>query len=118
MWRYDSFSGDLEDRNRSTGQFCNPAFIHAIAVPEKDMLDKLGKVCAVARGDGIVSLINIEAELAAVKSKGDPKPRRNPQARSSNDAPIADIETKNQNEVKRLHFDFTHGGHTAAASCV
>lgn len=110
--------GKLEESSRNTGQFYNPAFIHAIAVPEVDMLGKLGKACAVARGDGIVSLINLEAELAAVKSKGTPKPCKIPESRSCNAASVSDVETKSQNEVTRLHLDYTVGGHTAAASCV
>uniref|UniRef100_A0A803N2Q8 Uncharacterized protein n=1 Tax=Chenopodium quinoa TaxID=63459 RepID=A0A803N2Q8_CHEQI len=110
--------GNLEESAKNTGQFYNPAFIHAIAVPEMDMLDKLGKACAVARGDGIVSLINIEAELAAVKSKGFSKNDKCPQGRSSNAAAVSDVVTNKQNEIKRLHLDYTLGGHSAAASCV
>lgn len=79
------------------------------------MLDKLGKACAVARGDGIVSLINIESELAAVKSKGVAKPLKSLQGSSRNAASAPGVET---NEGKRLHLDYTLGGHTAAASCV
>ncbi|KAL2930948.1 Guanine nucleotide-binding protein subunit beta-like protein [Bienertia sinuspersici] len=111
-------SGNVDETSRNTGQFYNPAFVHAIAIPDIDMLDKLGKTCAVARGDGIVSLINIEAELAAVKSKGATKPRKNSVGGSSSAAKGPDAETKAQNELKRLHLDYTLGGHTAAASCV
>ena len=51
------------------GRCVNPAFVHAIAIPEVDMLDKLDKICAVARGDGAIDVINIETEMAATKSK-------------------------------------------------
>ncbi|KAG2307536.1 hypothetical protein Bca4012_083445 [Brassica carinata] len=50
------------DTHSSSGQCLNPAFVHSIAVPEMDMVDKLGKICAVARGDGIVGLITIAQE--------------------------------------------------------
>ncbi|XP_073281104.1 uncharacterized protein [Primulina huaijiensis] len=52
------------------GQCLNPAFIHGLAVPEVDMVDKVGKICAVAKGDGVVSILNIDTELMApLKSK-------------------------------------------------
>lgn len=37
------------DGGCSAGQSLNPAFVHAIAVPEVDMVDRVGKVCVVAR---------------------------------------------------------------------
>ncbi|KAK9706821.1 hypothetical protein RND81_07G153900 [Saponaria officinalis] len=107
--------GKLDDRKGNDEQFCNPPFIHSIAVPEMDMLDKLGKLCAVARGDGVVSIINIESELAVSKSKGIKKSRNSTQG-SSSTASLGD--TENHNEWKRLHLDYSHGGHTTAASCV
>ena len=51
------------------GRCVNPAFVHAIAIPEVDMLDKLDKICAVARGDGAIDVINIETEMAATKKE-------------------------------------------------
>ncbi|KAL9232186.1 hypothetical protein vseg_007324 [Gypsophila vaccaria] len=105
--------GKIEDRQGNNEQFCNPAFIHSIAVPEMDMLEKSGKLCAVARGDGVVSIINIESELAVSKSKGNKKSQNKG---SSSTTSLGDI--KYQNEWKRLHLDYSHGGHTAAVACV
>ncbi|XP_024993044.1 uncharacterized protein LOC112526853 [Cynara cardunculus var. scolymus] len=48
----------------------NPAFVHAIAVPEVDMLDKFDKICFVARGDGVVDVINIKSDFSTAKSNG------------------------------------------------
>ncbi|CAO2823506.1 unnamed protein product [Amaranthus hypochondriacus] len=109
--------GNQEEISGNTGQFYNPAFIHAIAVPEMDMLDKLGKACAVARGDGIISLLNLEAELAAVKPKGTSKTQKS-LGKTNSAASVPDVKGENQNEVQRLHLDHTLGGHSAAASCV
>ncbi|CBI30713.3 unnamed protein product, partial [Vitis vinifera] len=89
---------DMENSS-SAGQCLNPAFVHAIAVPEVDMLEKSGKICVVARGDGVVDVINIESELAA--------------------AHVSTVaETLNQNGRRRLHLDYSLGGHTASVSCV
>ncbi|KAL7175036.1 hypothetical protein ACSBR2_028774 [Camellia fascicularis] len=67
------------DNVGSAGQCLNPAFVHAIAVPEVDMVDRLGKVCVVARGDGVVDVIDIESELAVIKSQSSLKPRKGTQ---------------------------------------
>jgi len=83
-----------------------------------DMLSNLGKACAVARGDGVVSLINLESELDAVKSKLATKARKNSETKSKNTTAGAGGGTLNQNVGKRLHLDYRRGGHTAAASCV
>ncbi|VYS69417.1 unnamed protein product [Arabidopsis thaliana] len=89
------------DTNNNSGQCLNPAFVHSIAIPEMDMVDKLDKICAVARGDGIVNLINIESELSrkGTSSKGS-------SSSSSN------------NVVKRVCLDYSVGGHNSAVSCV
>lgn len=110
----------LPDMNSggNTGQSFNPAFVHMLAVPEVDMLDKVDKICVVARGDGVVDVINIESELAAMRSKTSTKPRRGSQSRSKDSSPTADIETSDQNGRKRLCLDYSLGGHTAAVSCV
>ncbi|KAI9076432.1 hypothetical protein K1719_041579 [Acacia pycnantha] len=100
----------------SLGQCLNPAFVHAIAVPEADMLDKLGKVCAVARGDGAVSVISIESDLTAPKSKGSSKPRKGSQSKSKDGSSTTNMDT-DQNG-KMLHLDSSMGGHSAAVSCV
>lgn len=102
----------------NTGQCYNPAFIHALAVPEVDMLDKLGKICAVARGDGAVDVINIEWELDAMRSKSSTKPRKGFQSKLKDSAPSGDVENSDDNGKKRLHLDYSFGGHTAAVSCV
>ncbi|KAL6226690.1 PREDICTED: WD repeat-containing protein 53-like [Fragaria vesca subsp. vesca] len=104
----------LSDVNNGGEQCFNPAFVHAIAVPEIDMLGKSDKVCVVARGDGAVDVINIEAELDSVRSKGSTKPRKGSQSRSKD----TDSEIQDQNGRNRLHLDYSSGGHTAAVSCV
>lgn len=66
------------------------------------MVGKLDKICAVARGDGIVDLINIESELSrkgASKGGGSSSSSRN-------------------NVAKRVCLDYSVGGHKAAVSCV
>ncbi|KAF3500517.1 hypothetical protein F2Q69_00041630 [Brassica cretica] len=86
----------------NSGQCLNPAFVHSIAVPEMDMVGKLDKICAVAKGDGIVDLINIESELSrkgASKGGGSSSSSRN-------------------NVAKRVCLDYSVGGHKAAVSCV
>lgn len=95
------------------GQFLNPAFVHAVAVPEVDMLDKTDHICVVARGDGIVDIINIESELAETKSRS-----KGTQSRSKSRIQSPDSETSIQNGTKKLHLDYSFGGHTAAVSCV
>lgn len=102
----------------STGQCFNPAFVHAIAVPEADMLDKLDKLCVVARGDGVVDVINIDLELAATKSKSSTRPRKGSQSKLKDSSPSADAASPDQSRKQRLHLDYTLGGHTAAVSCV
>ncbi|KAL0363487.1 UNVERIFIED_CONTAM: WD repeat-containing protein 53 [Sesamum calycinum] len=100
-----------------SGQCCNPAFVHALVVPDLDIVDKVGKVCVVARGDGVVNIINIESELAALKSKMSTKPKlgskSNPRSRSS----AADSQSADQND-RNLCLDFSVGGHVAAVSSV
>ena len=114
------FTAGLPDMNSggNTGQSFNPAFVHMLAVPEVDMLDKVDQICVVARGDGVVDVINIESELSAMRSKTSTKPRRGSQSRSKESSPTADIETSDQNGRKRLCLDYSLGGHTAAVSCV
>lgn len=103
------------ENSSSAGQCLNPAFVHAIAVPEVDMLEKSGKICVVARGDGVVDVINIESELAAAQSKTSSKPQRGSKSKGS----VSTVaETLNQNGRRRLHLDYSLGGHTASVSCV
>ncbi|KAL0442622.1 UNVERIFIED_CONTAM: hypothetical protein Slati_1984900 [Sesamum latifolium] len=100
-----------------SGQCCNPAFVHALVVPDLDIVDKVGKVCVVARGDGVVNIIDIESELAALKSKMSTKSRlgskSNPKSRSS----PADPQSADQND-RNLRLDYSMGGHVAAVSSV
>ncbi|KAK7247185.1 hypothetical protein RIF29_42062 [Crotalaria pallida] len=109
--------GLIDVSSSMAGQCLNPAFIHAIAVPEVDMLDKLDKVCAVARGDGVINLINIESEMAAIKSKSSLSSRKGSQSRSKDGSSTGNVDPY-QNGKKRLHLDYTLGGHTAAVSAL
>ncbi|XAR59275.1 hypothetical protein NMG60_11015023 [Bertholletia excelsa] len=102
----------------STGQSLNPAFVHAIAVPEVDIADRLGKVCALARGDGVVDIIDIESERETVRSKTRSKPQKRSQARAGGNTLCADSEAQDLNGRKKMQLDYSLGGHTAAASCV
>ncbi|KAK6917715.1 WD40 repeat [Dillenia turbinata] len=102
-------------RSSSAGQCFNPAFVHSIAVPEADMLDKTGKICAVARGDGVVNVIDIESELS--KPKSSLKSQKGSLSRAKDIVPTSDTKTQEESE-RRLYLDYTMGGHTAAVSCV
>ncbi|KAL1292424.1 hypothetical protein AAHE18_20G270100 [Arachis hypogaea] len=110
--------GSLEANSSNTGQCVNPAFVYAIAVPEVDMLDKSDKICAVARGDGVVSVINIESEIAANRSKSSSNSRKGSQSRSKDGTSSSSNVDAGQNGNRRLHLDYTLGGHTAAVSCL
>jgi len=48
----------------------HPAFVHSVTVSEEDILGGLYKVCAVASGDGVVGMVDLDYELAPAKSKG------------------------------------------------
>ncbi|KAK0580176.1 hypothetical protein LWI29_037524 [Acer saccharum] len=104
--------------NNNEGQCYNPAFVHAIAVPDVDMLDKTDEICVVARGDGAIDVINIESELNTVRSKNSTKARKGSKSISKDNTRAAEMENHDQNGGKRLHLDYSLGGHTAAASCV
>ncbi|XP_058201020.1 uncharacterized protein LOC131315833 isoform X1 [Rhododendron vialii] len=112
------FSVPDADGGCSAGQSLNPAFVHALAVPEVDMVDKVGKVCVVARGDGVVEVIDIESELASSKSKNSLKPHKGAQSKAKDNASSVQTETQDQNWRKKLCLDNSLGGHTASASCV
>lgn len=92
------------------GQCLNPAFVHALAVPEVDMIDKVGKICVMARGDGAVDIIDVESELAAKKSKSLIRTKKGSKS-------IPETSADPQFHPK-LHLDLSLGGHTAAVSCV
>ncbi|OVA14513.1 WD40 repeat [Macleaya cordata] len=106
------------DSHSNAGQCLNPAFVHALAIPEVDMLDKSGKICVVARGDGVVDVIDIESELAVANSKSSTRSCKGSQSRTGSIKPTTNASTVDQNRGKRFHLDYTLGGHTAAVSCV
>ncbi|CAL4978476.1 unnamed protein product [Urochloa decumbens] len=116
LFSIDYGSPELQNGSSSgsAGQCFNPAFVHSIAVPEEGILGGLYKVCAVARGDGAVDVVDLEYELAPAKSKG---PRAATSTMSSKRTELGDG-SSNQSQVKRIHLDYTMGGHTAAVSCV
>lgn len=108
----------LPENNGNAGQCYNPAFVHAIAIPDADMLDKTNKICVVAKGDGVVDVINIESELNISRSKSTTKPLKGSQSTSKVNIRDAEMEILDHSGGKRLHLDYSVGGHTAAASCV
>lgn len=75
------------------------------------MLDRLDKICVVARGDGAVDVIYIELELATIKENNAAKSRKASQSRKKH------TEASNSSQ-QRLHLDYSCGGHTASVSCV
>lgn len=104
---------------RGNAEQCfNPAFIHSVAVPQVDMLDRVGKICVVGRGDGIVTVIDIESEFYPTKSKNSSKLQKNSQSRSKGSVSSSNTESQDQSREKKLNIDYTSGGHTAAVSCV
>nr|CAB3471813.1 unnamed protein product [Digitaria exilis] len=117
LFSIDYGSPELQNGSSSgsTGQCFNPAFVHSVAVSEEGILGGLYKVCAVARGDGAVDVVDLEYELAPARSKG--PPRATTSIMSSKRTELGDG-SSNQSQVKRIHLDYTMGGHTAAVSCV
>ncbi|XP_078164323.1 transducin/WD40 repeat-like superfamily protein [Carex rostrata] len=92
--------------NMNLGQCLNPAFVHSIAVPQTDkILGASYKICAVARGDGIVDVIDLESEL---------RPLTKPRSKNG----VGQSANCNESGEKRIHLDYSLGGHTAAVSCV
>lgn len=78
------------------------------------MLDKTGQICVVARGDGIVHVIDIESEKLKISSKTG----KRTQTRSKGVSAACDMDNQTQTGRKRLYLDYTVGGHSAAVSCV
>ncbi|XP_058092671.1 cellulose synthase A catalytic subunit 8 [UDP-forming] [Magnolia sinica] len=107
------------ESSSNANQCFNPAFVHALAVLEADMLDGVAKICGVGRGDGVVDVIDIEYELAVAKSRSSSQLKKGSQPRSR-DSTVqgANAATLDPNQGKRLHLDYAVGGHTAAVSCV
>ncbi|GFP89622.1 WD repeat-containing protein 53 [Phtheirospermum japonicum] len=93
------------------GQCCNPAFVHALIVPDLDIVDKVGKICVAARGDGVVSIINIDSQT---KSKISTKPKADTKSKPKN---RAESQIPDQND-RNLQLDYSVGGHGAAVSSV
>ncbi|KAL4204494.1 hypothetical protein AMTRI_Chr01g110150 [Amborella trichopoda] len=81
-------------------------------IPEETTSEKLGKVCAVARGDGVIDVIDIESELSGSKEK------THKSRSKSNLIPRQTTETSNKSQGKGLQLDYASGGHTAGVSCV
>ncbi|XP_042501628.1 WD repeat-containing protein 53 isoform X1 [Macadamia integrifolia] len=106
------------DCNGNEGQCFNPAFVHALVIPDMDMLEKTNKICVVARGDGGVDVIDIESELANVKLKGSLQHRKGSQSRSIASTSNSNTASLDQNRGSSFHLDYGLGGHTAAVSCV
>ncbi|KAJ1426142.1 WD40-repeat-containing domain [Sesbania bispinosa] len=104
------------DSSGNAGQCHNPPHIHSIAVPEIDMLDKIGKICAVPAG-GVVNVIDIDSEIAAIRSKSSSNSRKGSQSRSKDGSSTSNTDA-DQNGKKRLRLDFTLGGHTGPISSV
>ncbi|XP_072964322.1 uncharacterized protein [Typha angustifolia] len=102
----------------NVGQCFNPAFVHSTAVPEVDMLGGSYKVCAVARGDGVVDVIDLESPLAPMKPKSSHQPTGSQLRSKKNDVRAANSRMTGQSEWKMMHLDYSLAGHTAAASCV
>ncbi|CAO2181312.1 unnamed protein product [Urochloa humidicola] len=117
LFSIDYGSPELQNGSSSSsaGQCFNPAFVHSIAVSEEGILGGLYKVCAVARGDGAVDVVDLEYELVPAKSKG--HPRAAISTMSSKRTDLGDG-SSNQSQVRRIHLDYTMDGHTAAVSCV
>ncbi|WOL09111.1 WD repeat-containing protein 53 [Canna indica] len=107
---------DSKDSNGNAGQCFNPAFVHSIAVPEVDMLCGSTKVCAVARGDGVVDVIDLEAELATPKPKSSSLTKGSQLKSRKGSAYAANTHTADQR--KRMQLDYKLGGHTASVSSV
>lgn len=82
------------------------------------MTDRVGKICVVGRGDGILSVIDIESEFHPTKSKNSSKLQKNSQSRSKGSVSSSNTESQDQSREKKLNIDYTNGGHTAAVSCV
>lgn len=78
------------------------------------MIDKLDKICAVAAG-AVVNVINIEAEIACMKSKGSSNSRKGSQSRPKQGSSTSNTDA-DQNGRRRLQLDYTLGGHNAAVS--
>lgn len=108
---------DGEGSSGSAGQCFNPAFVHSVAVPEMETPGGLNKVCAVARGDGVVDVIEVESECV-LGSKSSTRHKK-PQMRSKDGKTQAvNDQALRQSQGSKMHLDYSLGGHSAAVSCV
>lgn len=98
------------ESSSSGNHFVNPPFIHAIAIPEEDMMVNTGKICAVARGDSIVDIIDLEIELGAAKLKSARGSKKSQSAGKDSSVKVS------QGRILQLDNDL--GGHIASVSCV
>lgn len=81
------------------------------------MVERVGKICVAARGDGVVNIIDIESEVAALKSKSSAKSKQG--AKSTPNSSTQHANSQNEDlKHKNLLLDYTVGGHTAAVSSV
>lgn len=92
------------------GQSFNPPCVHSIAIPEVEKSD-VNRICAVARGDGVVDVMDVESELGTMK-------HRNKYSENSKAMKLSDGDVNKTSQIKRLQLDSTLGGHNAAVSSV
>ncbi|PNX70372.1 WD repeat-containing protein 53-like, partial [Trifolium pratense] len=78
------------------------------------MVDKLGKICAVAAG-GVINVIDIESEIGNVRSKSSSNTGKGTRPRLKDGSSSSNTDA-NHNVKRRLQFDYTIGGHTSAVS--
>ncbi|CAA7402380.1 unnamed protein product [Spirodela intermedia] len=95
------------------GQCFNPPFVHSIAISEAEIGTGLEKIGAIARGDGVVEVIDIESDFVPSKSKSTSMPRGGSQTRLKEKA-----SSSSQDQPKSLQLDYRLGGHTAAVASV
>ncbi|KAF3777015.1 hypothetical protein EJ110_NYTH46412 [Nymphaea thermarum] len=105
------------DTSHSASQSINPPFVHAIAVAQEDMEAMSQNLCAAARGDGVIDVINIESALSGIKGRNSSQARKHVHVKH-NKVSQDTSETSSSVQLKRLQLDHSLGGHTAAASCV
>ena len=108
---------DGEGSSSNIGQCFNPAFVHSVAVPEMDTLAGLNKVCAVARGDGVVDVIEVESEHDPT-SKTFTHHKKSQLRSKDSKKQATNGHLNGQSLGKRMQLDYALGGHTAAVSCV
>ncbi|KAG6549191.1 hypothetical protein Mapa_009177 [Marchantia paleacea] len=95
--------------SNSVGQVCNPPFVHALATPHGDCSGEMGRLLAVARGDGAVEVYDLgfqSEKPTKAKVKG---------GRTTNNADEEREELALKSGLKcRLSAD--NGGHLTAVS--